>query len=527
MINFRMFKKLLLSFLASIILLVSVLSSFARPVRAQGTWYSPTFEEFTNRVFDDSNPEEIFGERYTLAQVVWIFHSLTSILVPDIILACLTKGTGPGVASCLEEVISLIPFIDLGYATDGTESLANTIDSIITKNPISGIGYLKQVASRFHIIPEASAQGGFGFGNLGALRTIWASIRDIAYFLMILAFIVIAFMIMFRVKISPQTVITVQSALPRLIIILILITFSYAIAGFMVDLAYLVIGLFAIIIDPSVGGLGALELFNRLIGVTPLLTMFLIPLVWLLLGFVFGGAAILIPGLGFILFLLPAIIMLVIALVFFVIWIRILWLMLRTFINVILLVIASPILILLGVFPTSGGFGAWLRNLISHLAVFPIIIIMIFLGHFFFWSTLSGVVGDVLSLIPGLNVYDLDPAPLSGTISFPGFSLASEVFGFVAAFGILFLIPSIGNMIQSLISGRPFSYGTAIGTAFGPAGALWGAGPVRGAREEASRRVGAWSVERAGTLIGRKAPGLGVSIKRLGQGMTTPRRRRS
>ncbi|MCH7641376.1 hypothetical protein IID22_04220, partial [Patescibacteria group bacterium] len=440
------FKKLLISFLASIILLVSVLSSFARPVQAQGLWYSPTFDEFTNRVFDDSNPDEIFGERYTLAQVVWIFHSLTSILVPDIILACLTKGTGPGVASCLEEVISLIPFIDIGYSANGTENLANTIDSIITRNPISGIGYLKGVASRFHIIPEVSAQGGFGFGNLGALQAIWTSTRDIAYFLLIFAFIIMAFMIMFRVKISPQIVITVQSALPRLILILILITFSYAIAGFMVDLAYLVVGLFAIIIAPSTG-LGALELFNRLIGLTPLFTMFLIPFIYLLLTIAFGAAAVLIPGVGFFLFLLPALVMLLLMIVFVIVWIRILWLMLRTFINVILLVIASPILILLGVFPTAGGFGSWLRNLISHLAVFPIIIFMIFLGHFFFWSTLSGVAGDTLSLIPGFNVYGIDSVPLSGPVSFPGFSLGSEVFGFVTAFGILFLIPSIGNMI--------------------------------------------------------------------------------
>jgi len=47
-------------------------------------------------------------------------------------------------------------------------------------------------------------------------------------------------MIMLRVKISPQAVVTVQSAIPKLITTLILVTFSYAIAGLVIDLCNLV-----------------------------------------------------------------------------------------------------------------------------------------------------------------------------------------------------------------------------------------------------------------------------------------------
>jgi len=50
-------------------------------------------------------------------------------------------------------------------------------------------------------------------------------------------------MIMFRIKINPQTAITIQLALPKLIITLLLITFSYAIAGFMIDIFYLIWGI--------------------------------------------------------------------------------------------------------------------------------------------------------------------------------------------------------------------------------------------------------------------------------------------
>ena len=44
---------------------------------------------------------------------------------------------------------------------------------------------------------------------------------------------------------SPQTIVTIQSALPKIVVTLILVTFSYAIAGFMVDLVYVVMGLFS------------------------------------------------------------------------------------------------------------------------------------------------------------------------------------------------------------------------------------------------------------------------------------------
>ena len=48
---------------------------------------------------------------------------------------------------------------------------------------------------------------------------------------------------MFRAKINPQTVVTIQSAIPKAVVALILVTFSYAIAGLMIDLMYLLIGL--------------------------------------------------------------------------------------------------------------------------------------------------------------------------------------------------------------------------------------------------------------------------------------------
>jgi hypothetical protein len=54
-------------------------------------------------------------------------------------------------------------------------------------------------------------------------------------------------MIMFRAKLNPQTVISVENALPKIVVALLLITFSFAIAGFLIDLMYISIGIIAVL----------------------------------------------------------------------------------------------------------------------------------------------------------------------------------------------------------------------------------------------------------------------------------------
>jgi len=51
-------------------------------------------------------------------------------------------------------------------------------------------------------------------------------------------FIVIGFMIILRKKINQQMVVSVQNAIPKIVTSLILVTFSYAICGLLVDLAF-------------------------------------------------------------------------------------------------------------------------------------------------------------------------------------------------------------------------------------------------------------------------------------------------
>ena len=58
---------------------------------------------------------------------------------------------------------------------------------------------------------------------------------------LVIVLIAIGFMVMFRMKMNPQTVISVENALPKIVVSMILITFSFAIAGLLIDLMYIMI----------------------------------------------------------------------------------------------------------------------------------------------------------------------------------------------------------------------------------------------------------------------------------------------
>lgn len=68
------------------------------------------------------------------------------------------------------------------------------------------------------------------------LDKLWSQSRNIAYLFFVIAMIVIGFMIMFRNKIGGQMMVTITNSIPQLIVCLILVTFSFAIAGIMLDL---------------------------------------------------------------------------------------------------------------------------------------------------------------------------------------------------------------------------------------------------------------------------------------------------
>lgn len=126
---------------------------------------------------------------------------------------------------------------------------AGSISTLYT--PImSSSQYVDYLANNFGIVKKSYAAGnnpntcsasfGYGFCGLTAVFSLWTSIRDMAYAMLTILFIAIGVGVMLRFKVDPRTVMTLQNQIPRVIIAILLITFSYAIAGGMVDLMWTV-----------------------------------------------------------------------------------------------------------------------------------------------------------------------------------------------------------------------------------------------------------------------------------------------
>ncbi len=141
----------------------------------------------------------------------------------------------------------------IGFVENGG-GLVGVMGNMITmlyQLPIHGGDYVRYIAGNFGIsqktyaasasyFPETcrNSDQGLGFCGLSPLLPIWAKFRDISYLAFVLVFVLVGVGIMLRIKIDPRTVMSIQNQIPKLIISILLVTFSFAIAGFLVDMMY-------------------------------------------------------------------------------------------------------------------------------------------------------------------------------------------------------------------------------------------------------------------------------------------------
>lgn len=110
--------------------------------------------------------------------------------------------------------------------------------SLYLNRPVSLQPVISDFIASVNPVKRAEAQS-FVFSGQGALTPIyklWQITRNIAYVFFSVIFIIIAFVILFRQKINGQQYVTVINALPNIIIALIVVTFSYPLAGLLIDI---------------------------------------------------------------------------------------------------------------------------------------------------------------------------------------------------------------------------------------------------------------------------------------------------
>ena len=174
----------------------------------------------------------------------------TDLLVHNLVhtFSCIATGSSIIGQPCLtyqitkdaQGAIQSIPILSSANLQGGLlGSTTGLIAGLYANPPIRAADYLASVGQDFGFAKEAHAQvTGSGQGVLSPIFKLWEASRNVSYVIMILIFVIIGLMIMFRQKINPQTVITAQAALPGLVIGLIMITFSYFLAGLISDMAY-------------------------------------------------------------------------------------------------------------------------------------------------------------------------------------------------------------------------------------------------------------------------------------------------
>ena len=354
----------------------------------------------------------------------------------------------------------------LGFVQEGGGAIGimgNLIAATLTP-PIHTSQYIAYLYQNFGIAKPSYAAGLTGFQSLSPIMGIWVIFRNIVYLLFVLIFLVIGIAIMLRIKIDPRTVMTIQNQIPKIIIGLVLVTFSFAIAGFLIDIMWLVIYLFINVLsraDPTLaqnagtltGNLNnnSLSWGNRVFdgGLLGVAGGAASSIGSIILNLVSGGGGQQSAGnvVDIILSPLTTVLGAVLGFIggiaaFFIILIALLWSMfklwfalLSAYIFILVDIIFAPFWIVTGLLPggQSMGFSAWLRDILGNLAAFPATIAMFLIGKVIIDN--FGTNGSAQAFLP----------PLIGNPATGG----TNVFASLIALGIIFTTPHVVKITKA------------------------------------------------------------------------------
>jgi len=399
--------------------------------------------------------------------------------------------------------------------------MGNMIATLYTP-PLHTSDYFRDLASNFGITKKIYAQNaGTGFQGLTPLIGIWSAFRNIVYLFLVIVFIVIGLAIMLRIKIDPRTVMTIQNQIPKIIIGILVVTFSFAIAGFLIDLMwvfiYLIYGIFSGIQDvnldnlnpANIQGQAALRVAGHIstggifgitwnagtsilstitnllgLGVTDIsFTNILIHATSVGAGFFvafftegFKVAGFSIPGVqeaikggvaaalveGGLRWAIPFIIAYLVILIALLVALFRLWFtLIMAYVYILIDVVLAPFWIIGGIIPGSPiSLSGWLRDLIANLAAFPATIAMFMLGKVFM-DSFGKTPASGQNFVPPLIGNPGDPSAIGSLIGL----------------GIILMTPNVVNILKTALKAPKLDTGgvvRAIGVGAGAPGSIVG-----------------------------------------------------
>lgn len=383
----------------------------------------------------------------------------------------------------------------------GVIGVQATMVALLYDNQISSQEYIADILDNIGIptVSRAYAQG-TGYNAMQPFLEFWKLFRNLAYSLYIIMFVVVGIMIMLRTKVNAQTIITIQTALPNLLITLILITFSYAIVGFMIDIMYFLI-YFMVYLLSSTGIIDASRSIDRLMtnsawsvifeGRNSIISAISQSITGVLGSLGTGG----IGALGQIVRVINGIthvvtvgmvspIYLFVTVSFVIAMLKLMVALIKSYIMLIVQTITAPVQILLNAMPGSKAFSTWLKTTASYLLPFPVVAAMfIFSGILIgnpadntIWgrvqTNLGGTpseqdnpfgVNDGAALYQNRDSMWLPPFTLTGASANPASADVLTLIGFF----ILLMTPSAAKMAMEWLQVKESPYSAEALKGFG------------------------------------------------------------
>ncbi len=471
-------------------ILLFALGLFASPTHAQTISPQPTQATLPANpyVAPDTNPD-----------VPKNLHTFTQSVMLEVASSLICQIGGYDVITHTPNCLGLDPTSrKIGYVKSGGGLIGFTggmISGLYTP-PFHTADYFKYMAGNFGFVNHAYAQG-VGFSQLSPLIKLWSTFRNIVYLFFVVIFILVGFAIMLRVRIDPRTVMTIQNQLPKLVIGLLLVTFSFAIAGFLVDLMWVTVFLVINILlaaDPNIQsawGVGtkyalSSHIFDSPVGFAN--DMLNGGIIGVAIGaggsmggiiknlfsssnvnpfqvatvncngfdpFCWAGQAL--PNVlgaivGNVLYILVSIIGTLVVLIAILIAMFRLWFsLLISYAYILLYTVFSPFYIAIGLLPGSKtGFTSWLRGLSANLAAFPAAIAMFMIGRLF----MDG-------FVPTAQNNSLFVPPLIGNPN------GANQVGFLLGLAIILMTPQVVTFTKEALKAPQSKFGAAAAAGFG------------------------------------------------------------
>lgn len=256
-------------------------------------------------------------------------------------------------------------------------------------------------------VKVANAQGAGTDLISKPVRQAWEKVRDLSYIAMVLVLITIGFMVMFRRRLDPRTVVTATNSLPKVAIALILITFSFALSGLFLDMIFILVDITRNWFS-EIGNHAFLDGFQAFgskaggeIAWLPFFTLVSQSILrWGTMLVIIGGISLGTAmysgpgGLIVAIILLTGLILfeLIIRLSIFIIAIILFWTLFQRFIMILVFTIFSPVFFLLGAVP---GFEStpisWAKRMLAATLTFPVILIFVYIALTFLTPSFPGL----------------------------------------------------------------------------------------------------------------------------------------